>query len=426
MRILLKNGRVIDPARDLDDTLDLLIEEGRIKRLEVNIPKEGGESVYDLAGLIVAPGFIDMHVHLREPGREDKETIESGGKAAAAGGFTSVACMPNTAPVNDDQSVTDFILTQARQRSPVNVYPIGAISKGLKGEELSEIGSLVSRGCMGISDDGVPVSSGFLMRKALEYARMFDVPVITHAENLSLARKGVMNEGYVSTVLGLRGHHAVAEEEMVFRDIRLSEMAGGRLHVAHISTRGAVELVRAAKARGGKVTAEATPHHFTLTEEAVRGYDTNTKMRPPLRTAADREAVLEGLADGTIDAVATDHAPHCSEEKEVEYDLAPFGIIGLETSVSLGLDQLVASGRLPLKRFVELYSTAPARILKLGKGTLETGGSADVTIFSATKSVVVDPSRFRSKSRNTPFGGRKLRGAPLMTIVGGRVVHSAL
>lgn len=426
MRILLKNGRVIDPSRDLDDTLDLLIEDGRIARLDVNIPKGGGGDVYDLAGLVVAPGFIDMHVHLREPGREDKETIETGGKAAAAGGFTSVACMANTNPVNDDQSVTEFILSQAARVSSVNVYPIGAVSKGLEGQELSEIGDLVNRGCVGISDDGMPVSSGFIMRKALEYSRMFDVPVVTHAEDLSLAHGGVMNEGRVSTRLGLQGQHPVAEEIMVYRDMRLAEMTGGRLHVAHISTRGAVELVRQAKARGVRVTAEATPHHFALTDDAVATFDTNTKMKPPLRSAEDRDAVLEGLRDGTIDAVASDHAPHCTEEKEVEYDKASFGIIGLETSVSLGLDRLVGSGLIGVSRFVELYSTAPARVLGLRKGTLAPGSAADVTVFSLSKTIVVDPKRFRSKSRNTPFGGMKLRGAPLMSLVGGEVVHSAL
>ncbi|MBI3450751.1 MAG: dihydroorotase [Acidobacteria bacterium] len=426
MRILLKNGRVIDPGRGVDETLDVLIEDGKISAVAVNIPKSAAESTYDLAGLIVAPGFIDIHVHLREPGREDKETIESGGRAAAAGGFTSVACMANTSPVNDNQSVTDFILAQAREKSPVNVFPIGALSKGLKGEQLSEIGDLVHRGAVAISDDGEPVASGFLMRKALEYARMFDIPVIAHEEEPSLANGGVMNEGFVSTLLGLRGMHAAAEEAMAYRDIRLAEVTGGRLHLAHISTAATVELVRTAKSRGVRVTAEATPHHFTLTDESVKGYDTNTKMKPPLRTAADRDAILEGLRDGTIDAVASDHAPHCQDEKDVEYDTAPFGIVGLETSVALGLEHLVATNLLPLKRFVELYSSGPARVLGLMKGTLAVGADADVTVFSVKKETTVDPARFRSRSRNTPFAGMKLRGAPLMTIVGGKVVHGAL
>jgi dihydroorotase len=426
MKLLLKNGRVIDPARRVDETLDVLVEDGRIARLEAGIPKSAEITTYDLAGLIVAPGLIDMHVHLREPGREDKETIESGGQAAAAGGFTSVACMANTSPVNDDQSVTDFILTQARRRSPVNVYPVGAVSKRLEGQELSEIGDLVARGCVAISDDGAPIASGFLMRKALEYSKMFGIPVISHAEDPGLANGGVMNEGFVSTLLGLRGLHAVAEEAMVYRDIRLAELTGGRLHIAHISVRGAVHLVREAKARGVNVTAEAAPHHFTLTDDAVKGYDTNTKMKPPLRGADDRDAILEGLKDGTIDAVASDHAPHCREEKEVEYDTAPFGIVGLETSVSLGLDRLVGSGLLSLPRFVELYSAAPARILGLKKGTLAPRSDADITVLSMNKQAVVDPARFRSRSRNTPFAGYKLRGSALMTIVGGKVVHAAL
>jgi dihydroorotase len=423
--MLLKNGRVIDPSRGLDQIQDVLIEDGHIAATGAALQEPDGR-VFDLTGHVVAPGFIDMHVHLREPGREDKETIETGGRAAAAGGFTSIACMANTTPVNDNQSVTDFILTQALAKSPVNVFPVGAVSKGLKGEELSEIGDLVRRGAVAISDDGMPVASGFLMRKALEYARMFDIPVITHAEDPGLSNGGVMNEGYVSTLLGLRGLHAIAEETMIFRDIRLCEMTQGRLHVAHISTRGGVDLVRAAKARGARVTAEAAPHHFTLTEEAVKGYDTNTKMKPPLRTEDDRLAILDGLRDGTIDCVASDHAPHCEEEKTVEYDLAPFGIVGLETSVSLGLDRLVSTGLLPLSRFVELYSTAAARILRLKKGTLAPGADADVTVFSVTREVAPDPARFRSKSRNTPFGAMPLKGAPLMTIVAGKVVHSAL
>jgi len=426
MRILLKNGRVIDPSRNVDDTLDVLIDEGKVSAVDANIPRKEAAAVYDLTGLVVAPGFVDIHVHLREPGREDRETIATGGMAAAAGGFTAVACMPNTTPVNDDQSVTDFIRTQAAHASPVSVFPVGAVSKGLKGQELSEIGNLVQRGCVGISDDGMPIQSGFLMRKALEYARRFGIPVISHAEDLPLAQDGVMNEGRVSTLLGLRGHHAVSEEVMVFRDIRLCALTGGHVHFAHISTRCAVDLIRQAKAQGLAVTAEAAPHHFTLTDEAVVGYDTNTKMKPPLRSEDDRRAVIEGLADGTIDAVASDHAPHCSEEKEVEYDLALFGIVGLETSVSLGLDQLVAPGTLSLKRFVELYSTGPARVLGLERGSLAPGSRADVTVFSPAKPAVVDPAKFRSKSRNTPFGGRTLRGSPLMTIVGGKVVHSTL
>ena len=422
-RLILKGGRVIDPANGVDDLLDLVIEDGVITRLGRGLKTDQADEVISCDGMVVAPGFVDMHVHLREPGREDKETIESGGLAAAAGGFTSVACMPNTQPVNDDQSVTEFITAQARRKSPVRVYPIGAITKGLKGEELSEIGELVRLGCVAISDDGVPVVSGFMMRKALEYARMFDIPVINHAQEPSLSDGGVMNEGYCSTVLGLRGMNAVAEETMIYRDIALAELAKSRLHIPHISTARSVELVRQARARGVVVTCEVTPHHFALTDAAVRGYDTSTKMNPPLRSEEDREALIEALSDGTIDAVASDHAPHCQEEKDVEYDLAPFGIVGLETSVPVGLDRLVASGRISLTRFVELYSTAPARILKIPAGTLSAGAAGDVTVFSTSRETTVDPAGFRSRSRNTPFGGWKLKGAVMATIVAGRVVN---
>ena len=427
-RVLLKGGRVVDPVNGIDEARDLLIDRqagGIIQRVERGIRPERGDEVIDCDGAIVAPGFIDMHVHLREPGREDKETIESGGQAAAAGGFTAVACMPNTQPVNDDQSVTEFITAQARRRSPVRVYPIGAITKGLKGEELSEIGELVRLGCVAVSDDGVPVSSGFIMRKALEYARMFSIPVINHAQDLSLANGGVMNEGYYSTRLGLRGMNPVAEETMVYRDIRLAELTGGRLHVPHISTARSVDLVRRARAAGISVTCEVTPHHFALTDEMVSGYDTNTKMNPPLRSEEDRSALIGGIVDGTIDAVASDHAPHCQEEKEVEYDLAPFGVVGLETSVALGLDRLVASGLIGLKRFVELYAVNPARILGVPGGSLTPGSPADVTVLSASRRTAVDPARFRSRSRNTPFGGATLKGAILLTLVGGRTVFSS-
>jgi len=350
-RVILKGGRVVDPVAGIDEVRDVLIEEGVIRRVERSISPEKGDVVRNCDGLIVAPGFIDMHVHLREPGREDKETIETGGRAAAAGGFTAVACMPNTDPVNDDQSVTEFIVAQARRRSPVKVYPIGAITKGLKG----------------IS--------------------------------------------------------AAAEEVMIYRDILLAEMTGSRLHVPHISTARAVDLVRAAKARGVNVTCEATPHHFTLTDEAVCGYDTSTKMNPPLRPEEDRDAIIAGIADGTIDAIASDHAPHCTEEKEVEYDIAPFGVVGLETSVALGLDRLVAADHIDLKRFVEIYSTAPARILNVPGGSLSPGVAADVSIFSTTLETRVDPARFRSKGRNTPFVGWALKGAAMMTIVNGAIVH---
>ncbi len=422
---LLKNGRVVDPANGIDEVRDVLIVDGLISRVERSISPPAGADVTECDGLVVAPGFVDMHVHLREPGREDKETIESGGRAAAAGGFTSVACMPNTDPVNDDQSVTEFIIAQARRRSPVRVHPIGAVTKGLEGEELSEIGELVRLGCVAFSDDGRPVASSFVMRKALEYTRMFDVPVINHAQDLALSNGGVMNEGYYSTVLGLRGICNAAEEIMIQRDILLAELTGGRLHVPHLSTARAVGLMREARARGIAVTCEVTPHHFTLTDEEVCGFDTNSKMNPPLRSERDRAGVVEGIADGTVDAIASDHAPHCQEEKEVEFDLAPFGVIGLETSVALGLDRLVAPGHIGLTRFVELYSTNPAKILRLPAGTLTPGAAADITVFSTSRETTVEPARFLSRSRNTPFGGRKLKGAPILTIVGGEVVWRA-
>jgi dihydroorotase len=423
-RLLLKGGRVVDPANGIDDLRDVLIDGGVMARVAKGIRAEPGDDTIDCDGMVVAPGFVDMHVHLREPGREDKETIETGGEAAAAGGFTSVACMPNTQPVNDDQSVTEFITAQARRKSPVRVYPIGAITKGLQGEELSEIGDLVRLGCVAISDDGRPVASGFMMRKALEYARMFGIPVINHAQDLSLADGGVMNEGFYSTVLGLRGMNPVAEETMIFRDILLADLTRSRLHVPHISTARSIDLVRQARSRGVDVTCEVTPHHFTLTDEAVCGYDTNTKMNPPLRSEEDRAAIVAAIQDGTIDAVASDHAPHCQEEKEVEYDLAPFGVVGLETSVALGLDRLVGPGHISMKRLVELWSTNPARILKLPAGTLSPGAAGDATILSTARETTVDPAAFRSKSRNTPFAGWTLKGAVMMTIVGGRIVFS--
>lgn len=424
MKLLLKNGRVVDPANDIDAVRDVLIDGEVIAAVDRSIDPGKADEVIECDGLVVAPGFIDAHVHLREPGGEDSETIESGGKAAAAGGFTAVACMPNTDPVNDNQSVTEFIRKQAAIRSPVRVYPIGAMTKGEKGEELAEIGDMVRAGCVAISDDGRPVMSAFVMRKSLEYARMFDIPVINHAQDLPLTNEGVMNEGYHSTMLGLAGINGAAEEVMIYRDIRLAEITGGRLHVPHISTATSVDLIRGAKKRGAKVTCEVTPHHFCLTDEAVHGYDTNTKMNPPLRSEADRAAMIAGIVDGTIDIVASDHAPHCSEDKEVEYDLAPFGVVGLETSVALGLDRLVRAGHIDLKRFVELYSTNPASILKVKGGTLTPGEPADLTLFSTTRETSVDPSRFRSSSRNTPFGGWKLTGAPVMTVVAGRMVHS--
>jgi dihydroorotase len=420
---LLKGGRVVDPAGDLDRVQDVLIRDGKIARVAPGIPADN-VPVLDLAGKVVAPGFIDMHVHLREPGREDEETMETGGAAAAAGGFTSIAVMPNTDPWNDSQSVTEYIVSQARQRSVVNVFPIGCVSKQGKGAELAEIGDMVKSGVVAVSDDGHPVASSHLMRMALEYTKIFGIPVIDHCEDRSLSEGGVMHEGYHATVLGLKGVPAASEEILVARDLILAEMTGGRIHIAHLSARGSLELVRRARDRGVRVTAEATPHHFSLTDAAVAesSYDTNTKMNPPLREEADRQAILEGLADGTLDAIASDHAPHNAIEKDVEFDHAPFGILGLETSVSISLDRLVGGGVLDLKRLVALYTTGPAGILGLKRGTLAPGAAADVTVLDLDRKVEVDVSSFRSRSRNAPYHGWKLRGAPILTLVGGRIV----
>jgi dihydroorotase len=420
---LLKGGRVVDPAGKLDAVKDVLVKDGRIARVGDGIPPDNAK-VLDLTGKVVAPGFIDMHVHLREPGREDEETMETGSAAAAAGGFTSIAVMPNTDPWNDNQGITEYIVSQSKARACVNVFPIGCVSKQGKGEELAEIGDMVKSGIVAVSDDGHPVSSSHLMRMALEYTKIFDIPVIDHCEERTLSQGGVMHEGYHSTVLGLRGVPAASEEIMVARDLILSEMTGGRVHIAHLSTRRSLQLVREAKAKGIHVTCEVTPHHFALTDAAVAqsGYDTSTKMNPPLREEEDRQALLAGLADGTVDAIASDHAPHNAIEKEMEFDQAPFGILGLETSVSLALDRLLHAGILDLTRLVSLYTTGPARILKLSRGTLAPGAVADITVVDLQRTVEVNQGAFRSKSRNAPFQGWKLKGAPVLTLVGGRIV----
>jgi dihydroorotase len=425
VKLLLRQGRIVDPSQGLDRVADLLIEVGKVARIAAKIPPRGLD-VLDLAGKIVAPGFVDMHAHLREPGQEWKETIATGTAAAAAGGYTAVAAMPNTTPVNDERTVTEFIVAQARLRGTVRVWPIGAVSKGLLGKELSEIGDLVAGGAVAVSDDGRPVASSRLMRLALEYTQIFDIPVIDHCEDPDLSDNGVVNEGYVSTALGLRGWNPVAEETMVARDIMLAADTGGRLHVAHVSTARSVELIRRARRRGVRVTCEATPHHLTLTEEACLGFDTHTKMNPPLRSEADRRALLRGLQNGTIDAIATDHAPHHADEKSVEFSRAPFGVIGLETAVPLALDRLVHGGVIPLSRLIELLSVNPARILKVPGGTLAPGSPADVTVLDLERETRVDPALSRSLSRNTPFAGWVLRGAAVATIVEGRVVHSTL
>ncbi|HEY7512168.1 MAG TPA: dihydroorotase [Vicinamibacteria bacterium] len=426
MRLLVRGGRIVDPAREVDQTGDVLLADGLVADVGAKLSARGAE-VLDAQGLVVCPGFIDVHVHLREPGREDKETIATGTRAAAAGGFTAVCAMPNTEPVNDTAGITRAIREKARADGLVRVYPIGAITRGSRGEELAEYGDLREAGCVAVSDDGRPVASARMMRRALEYARAFDLPVIDHCEDPTLSQGAAMNEGPVATLLGLRGAPAVSEAMVVERDVMLAELTGGRVHIAHLSARGSVDAVRRGKARGVRVTAEATPHHLLLTDEVVResDYDPATKMNPPLRGDQDRRAVLEGVRDGTIDCIATDHAPHTVDDKKVEYDQAAFGIVGLETAVSLCLDRLVRPGLLTLGQLVRALSTNPARALALPGGTLAAGAPADLTVLDLDRRVTVDPARFESKGRHTPFAGWSLRGGAVATVVGGRVVWSA-
>ena len=421
MNILIKNGHIIDPVNKVEGKLDLLIADGKIAKLGKpgSLPANGAE-VIDASGKLVVPGLIDMHVHLREPGYEYKETIATGAAAAKAGGFTAVCCMPNTNPVNDSRSVTEFILSQAAEKASARVFPIGAITKGSKGEELAEMGELHEAGCKGISDDGKPVMRAAVMRRAMEYSTIFDIAVISHCEDASLAAKGVMNEGFVSTELGLRGIPNAAEDVMTARDIELAELTGARLHICHVSTAGSVRMIREAKQRGVKVTAETCPHYFSLTDEAVRGYHTMAKMNPPLRTADDVAAIRQGLKDGTLDVIATDHAPHALDEKSVEFDAAPFGIVGLETSVGLSF-KLVQEGILSMADLIARMSTTPARIIKSGGGMLSVGAVADITIIDPDLDWTVNASQFLSKSKNTPFDGWKLKGKAVRTIVEGRI-----
>jgi len=421
MSVLIRNGRVIDPGR-VNGPADVLIDNGKIAAVGPGLKAPAGAAVIDAAGKWVLPGFVDLHVHLREPGFEYKETIATGAAAAVAGGFTSVCCMPNTQPVNDNQSITEFILDKARAAGLANIFPIGAITKGSEGKELAEFGDLKQAGCVALSDDGKPVVNSMVMRRALEYARAFDLPVVDHCECTHLSEGGCMNEGLVATEMGLHGIPAASEDVMVSRNLALAELTGGRLHLAHLSTAGSVRMVREAKSRGVRVTAEACPHHFLLTEEAVREFNTNAKMNPPLRSRKDVEAVKAGLKDGTIDVIATDHAPHAVFEKQREFDYAPFGVVGLETAWGLAL-VLVEEGVLTVEQVVAALTSRPARAFGLAKGTLAVGADADLTIVDPEAQWVVDPEQFKSKGRNTPFAGWKLKGRVVSTLVGGRVVY---
>jgi dihydroorotase len=429
MKRLLKGARLVDPASGIDGVRDVLIDGDRIALVGTDIPASacaGAEIVALGPDLVICPGLVDMHVHLREPGQEHKETIASGTAAAIAGGFTAVACMPNTKPVNDSASVTRFILKQAEAAGLARVYPIGAVTLDSKGEQLAEIADLRQAGCVAISDDGKPVATALIMRRALEYASMFGMPVIDHCEDKSLAGEGVAHESYATGQLGLRGIPSAAEDIMVDRDITLAAMTRSAVHIAHLSTHGALRSVREGKARGVRVTCEVTPHHFTLTDEdlgAPLPYDTRLKMNPPLREHHDKDTLIEGLRDGSIDVIATDHAPHHEDEKNVEFDRAPFGILGLETAVSLGLDRLVHAGVVSLSRLVELMSVNPARIIGVPGGRLAAGDPADLTILAPDTRVTVRAASLRSKSRNTPFDGWTLRGAVAATIVGGRALY---
>jgi len=431
MKIIINNGRIIDPSQGIDGTGDIFIENGKIREIRMPAPpplSKGGRRgvsapdlrTIDASRLLIIPGLIDMHVHLREPGFEYKETIKTGTSAAVRGGFTTVCCMPNTFPVNDNASVTEFIKRKASQEGCCSVLPIGAITKGQKGEELAEIGTMRNEGCVAFSDDGQPVMNSLIMRRALEYSKAFNVPIISHCEDITLSEDGVMNEGLLSITLGLKGIPAEAEQVMIFRDILLAEMTGGKLHIAHVSTEGSVNLIRDAKQRGVHVTAETCPHYFSLTEEAVKGYNTNAKVNPPLRTARDTKAIKEGLRDGTIDAIVTDHAPHHTDEKLREFDMAPFGISGLDTALSLSL-KLVNEGVLTLSQLIERMALSPARILGIDRGTLRTGSDADLVIVDLNKEFMVEPERFISKGRNTPFAGWRLEGMPVFTTYKGKL-----
>ena len=425
MKLLLKGARVIDPSRNLDAPMDVLVEDGKIAGCRPGIKAPPGAKVFDLAGMIVVPGLIDMHTHLREPGYEYRETVASGAAAAVAGGFTSIACMPNTRPVNDNRSVTEFILRKAAEANLANIYPIGAISMNSDGKQMTEFWDLREAGIVALSDDGNPVMDAALMRRAMEYADSLNLPVIQHCEDKNLSAGGLMNEGYPSTLLGLPGIPAIAEEIMVARDILIAEYTGTRIHFAHVSTAGSVRLIRDAKKRGLRVTAETAPHYFTLTDESLRDYDTNYKVSPPLRGKTDVSAVKEGLADGTLDAIACDHAPHGRTDKEVEFEYAANGISGLETSLGLSLS-LVHEGVLSWPELIAKMSCNPARILNLPKGTLARGADADITVIHPELAWSVDAAAFHSLGKNSPFSGRKLKGRAVLTIVGGDIKYDGL
>jgi dihydroorotase len=423
--LLITGGRVIDPASGGDARVDVLIRDGRIEAIGTGL--DDGEDIarFDATGAIVAPGFIDMHVHLREPGIEHAETIETGARAGAAGGFTTICCMPNTLPVNDSATVTSYIVQRAREVACINVRPIGAITKGSLGDELAAIGSMREAGIVAISDDGRPVMNARVMRRAMELAVSFDIPVIDHCEDLNLSAGGDMHEGRQSVRLGLRGIPSASEDVMVARDLLLAELTGARYHVAHLSTRRSVEMVAFAKSRGLKISCEVTPHHFAITDHELETYDSNFKMKPPLRCQHDADALIEGIVSGVVDAIATDHAPHAGSDKMQEFERCPFGITGLETAIGLSLDILVHTGRISLMRLVELFTTGPANILKLDRGTLAVGAPADVTIFDLNREWTYDVQQSFSKSRNSPFNGRRFRGGPLATIVGGEIVWTS-
>lgn len=420
--ILIKNGWIIDPANNLSKKGDILIDNGKILKVGKIVESKKGIEVIDVNGKIVTPGFVDLHVHLREPGYEYKETIETGTRAAAAGGFTSVCCMSNTNPVNDNAAVTNYIIEKSRKCGSVNVFPIGAISKGGKGEALAEIGDMVSAGIVGISDDGFSVMNSLIMRRAMEYSKAFNIPLIPHCEDKNLSEDGMINEGKMSALLGLRGVPAESEVFMMQRDVALAKLTGAFLHISHISTAQGVQVIRDAKKKKIRVTADVTPHHLVLTEDYLEGYDTNFKVNPPLRTREDTEALLEGILDGTIDAIVTDHAPHALLDKEVEFDKAPFGIVGLETAFPILYTVFVDKNIIKIEKLIELLTINPARIMRLNKGTLSTGADADITVIDPDRKYIIDKNKFYSKSRNTPFHGWSVKGSIEMVFVGGRKV----